>query len=367
MFDRFGNFLSRHKKKFIASSVLVGGGYLAFRFASRKIRQFQESQASDLLEKARRSCHFDSTEQTCNQTIMRLAPNVCEVVIRLNDTDYILDQIRLNPDNKLELWDEMKILAFTKLTTLVYSSSILAITLRVQLNLLGGYLYRDTVTSESRITNDIQQAYLTIVEHFIKEGIQNLNDIIEKNVRKIMKNYEFKQKMSLSDIEQLFWSIQMAVNSDENDPNTKIAKFALPHKFTGNEILKKMYTETLDCLESDEVSTLSANNISRGFSHAIDSIAEFYTNSSATSSHLNNIEEIHNAPSTSKSDLNSIFNVNTTEIPLAKLIPIINGLGSKSFNNSIKPPNLSTTLFTVYVLSEKLKMMGANVYEVFSQ
>lgn len=365
MFDRFKNFISRHKRKFIVTGVVIGGGYLAFRFATRKIREFQENQAADLIEKARRSCHFDSTEQTCNQTIMRLAPNVCDIVINLCDTDAILEQIRLNPNNKLELWDELKVLSFTKLTTLVYASSILAITLRVQLNLLGGYLYRDTVTGEAKISNDIQQAYLTLIEHFIKDGIRDLNEVIEKNVRKIMMSYELKQKLSLSDIEQLFWSIQMAVNSDVKDPNGKISKFALPSNSIANEAVQKMFTETLDVLESDEVVTLSTNNVSRGFSQVVDSISEFYVDSQPPKP--NGIIEIKDNPSTSKSDLNALFNVNKIEIPLAKLIPIICGLGSKSFSNTVKPPSLSTSLFTVYLLSDKLKMLGANVYEVFSQ
>lgn len=371
MFSRFRNFMSRHKRKFLVTGVVVGGGYLAFRFATRKLREFQESQASELIQKARRSCHFDSTEQTCNQTIMRLAPNVCDVVMNLSETDAVLEQIRSNPSNKLELWDELKVLSITKLTTLVYSSSMLAITLRVQLNLLGGYLYKDTVTAESKISNDIQQAYLSLIEHFIKEGISDLNRTIEDNVRKILANYDLKQKLTLSDIEQLFWSIQMAVNRSDKDPNGKIAKFMLPKAapIGCNDLLQKMFNETLDMLESDEVSTLSSNNISRGFSQVVDSISEFFGEpaNSAPKSNGSIIEISQNQPSTSKSDLNAMFNVNQTEIPLAKLIPIINGLGSKNFNNSVKPPSLSTSLFTVYLLSDKLKMLGANVYEVFSQ
>lgn len=366
MFTSFRNFLSRHKRKFIVTGVVVGGGVIALRYAQKKLREFQETQAREFMEKARRSGHFESTERTCNQTIMSLAPSLCDFIQNALDTDAILEQIRQNPDNKLELWEELNILSFTRLTTLIYASSMLVVTLRVQLNLLGGYLYKDSSLTEQKISNEIQQTYLSLIQYFMKDGILELVKNIEEKVRKIMKNYNLKQKLTLADTEQIFWSIQMAVNSESNDPNNSLAKYVLPAEVNGNELLHKMFNETLDMIESDEVSQLSTNNISRGFSIAVDSIAEFYTDPTKKNGFTSRIVEI-SEPSTSKSDLNALFNVNIVEIPLAKLIPIINGLASKCFNNLSKPPSLSASLVTLFLLSDKVKLLGANVYEVFSQ
>lgn len=371
MFSSFRNFVSRHKRKFIITGIVIGGSFVALKFAQKKLRDFQESQATDLMDKAKRSCHFDSTEQTCNQTVISLAGNLCEIVVNLSDTDQLLELIKTNPERKLEYWDQLKITSFTRITTVVYAASMLVISLRVQINLLGGYLCKDTITNIDTgakiITNDIQQTYLSFIEYFLKDGIPALYEIIEVKVGQVMKNFNLKQKLTLADVEQLFWSIQTAVNSSVLDPNSHMAKFVLPDVKNidlSNEVLNKMFTETLDMLESDEVVAISTNNISRGFTHIVDKIAEFYVPPKTPK-----IVDVTNQTTagSSKSLLNEIVNVNTIEIPLAKLIPIINGFTSAAFNNSVKPPSLFQTLFTSYLLSDKVKMLGANVYEVFSQ
>lgn len=367
MFSRVKNFMSRHKRKFIITGIVVGGGILAVRFAQRKIREFQENSANDLIEKAKRSVHFESTEQTCNATIISLSGTLCETIIKMNDTDAILEQIRSNPENKLELWDEMKVAAFTRITAVVYSTSMLVVTLRVQVNLLGGYLYKDTVSEESKISNELSQAYLSLVQFYLKDGVFRLYHLIEGSVRKILMNFNLGQKLKLSDVEQIFWSIQMAVNSDRAGPNSSLHKYMLPERCDGNQLLEKMFGETMDMLESDEVEQLCTNNVSRGFAQVIDSIAEYYSEPLRNGiTELTPQQVLEEVAHSSKADLNKVMNLNEVEIALAKLIPILNGLGSKRFNNTVKPPSLSTSLVTLYLLSDKIKMLGANVYEVFS-
>lgn len=377
MFSRVKGFLSRHKRKFIVGGIVVGGSVLAVRYAQRKIREFQENQAREFLEKTRKTQHFETTERTCNQAIVGLAPLLWQEILKNLDTDGLLAQLRTKPENKLELWDELKILSFTRLTTLIYASSMLVVTLRVQLNLLGGYLYK-TVSEDTDfiVSDEVQQNYLGLVQHFIKYGLVDLYKLIEGKVRQVLGNYNLKQKLSLADMEQICWSIQMGVNNTRQDPNTSLAKYVLPGEPVGNEFLLKLYNETLDMLESDEVIAINTNNISRGFSVAIDSIADYYSNKSKGLIDGSGDCKSIAIPGTSKSDLNAVpsssqltsnFMISSVELPLAKLIPIINGLVSKEFNMTSKPPSLSTSLISLYLVSDKIKILGANVYEVFSQ
>uniref|UniRef100_A0A7G3ARW0 Peroxisomal biogenesis factor 3 n=2 Tax=Lutzomyia longipalpis TaxID=7200 RepID=A0A7G3ARW0_LUTLO len=367
MFSSVRNFLSRHKRKFIISGVIVGGSVLALRYAQRKLREFQEEQAREFLEKTRRLQHFESTERTCNQTIMGLAPSVFEEINRILSTDDILEQLRKKPENKKELWEEMKVISFARLTTMVYASSILVVTLRIQLNLVGGYLYRDTTKTtspEMSVTADIQQMYLALIQHFLRDGLKDLSKLIEGKVRHIMKEYDLKKKLTIGDIEQIFWSIQMAVNNDPQNPNSHLAKYVFPEDVNGNDTLIRLFTETLDLLESEEVSNLCTNNICRGFSVVVDFLVRYYTEPNGKRNGMNLAEDI---PSTSKEQLNKIFDINNVESPLAKLIPIVNGLASKHFSESSKPQSLATSLVILFVVSDKIKILGANVYEVFNQ
>lgn len=390
MFSGVRNFLDRHKRKFLVTGVVVAGGAIALRYAQRKLLEYQECKAREFIDRTRKRQHFETTERTCNQAIMGLAPNLIDRVLKCLDTDPLLEKLRSNPDNKVELWNEVKILAFSRLTALVYVCTMLVVTLRIQFNLLGGYLYKDTISNEMIIPNEVQQNYVALIQHFLKDGIDALCDLIQGKARQVLAGYDLSQKLTLGETEQIFWSIQMAVNSDVNEPNGKLARYVFPpdvSQTSTNQLFTQMYTETVDMLDSDEVSVLSTNNVSRGFSLIMDSIADFYMKpvNGLTSNEVVRTAEAVNVdvsvPSTSKAALNAnyipqcqqvngfdgISNISTTSIPLPKLIPVINGLAKQQFNGLTKPPGLSASLITFFLVSDKIKMLGANVYEVFSQ
>lgn len=315
---------------------------------------------------------------------MGVAATMCQELLTKLDAEPILEQLRQKPDNKKDLWQDLKVLAFTRLTTLVYACSILVVALRIQLNVLGGYLYKDTKLPTPKVTNDIQQKYLSLSQHLLNDGLDKLSKLIDTKVRQILSGYDLKQQITLADTEQIFWSIQMAVNADVNDPNGKMAEYVFPathidESTADSDAFNAMYTETLDMFESDETAALCANNVSRGFSIVMDNIADFYgsPSSSASNGALQFGDDMMAASTSNgngglptvatKSDLNVVTNINAIRMPLAKLIPVINGLASKTFDSNGRPPSLSTSLITLFMISEKVKLLGANVYEVISQ
>lgn len=402
MFSGIRNFVSRHRRKFLFTGAVVAGSVLALRYGQRKLLEYQEAKAREFFDRTRRTQHFETTERTCNQAITGLAPNLIEQILKTLNTEPILQKLRSNPENKVDLWNELKILSFSRLTALVYACSILVLTLRIQFNILGGYLYKDTINGEEKITNDLQQNYVALIQYFLKDGVEALCTLIESKVRNILNSYDLTQELTLAETEQIFWTIQMAVNSDAQDPNSKLALYAFPSDVldtSESALFSKMFTETIDMMESDETSSLNTNSISRGFSIVIDNITDFFmkppngtkmnglikTNSATTSVKKSEDKENNNQadidseqPSTSKAALNSrqqteltsettLPNLYSLTIPLPKLIPIIDGLAKQQFSNTNKPPALSTSLITLYLISDKVKTLGANVYEVFSQ
>lgn len=96
--------------------------------------------------------------------------------------------------------------------------------------------------------------------------------------------------------------------------------------------------DTADFLESDEVKLLATHCVNRGFILLGDQIAEFYGQ--------NNSLIVNKEPFINPFDMKK---------PLAKLLPIMNGLLSRqSF-----PHNLVQQL----MISEKLQTLSANIYE----
>lgn len=370
MLSRLRDFLTRHRRKFIVTGVVIGGTFFVVKYAQRKIIEMQEKQARDFLDKSRRLQHFESTERTCNQVILGMGGELIQAIIKECSTDDLLQQLRENPPNKLELWEEMKIESFTRLTTFIYASSMLVVALRVQLNILGGYLYLDTTsaqdggTNKPKINDDLKQQYLSLIRYFIQEGgLSELIRLIRSKVIAVMRQLPLTKPLSLADTEQLFWSLQMAINSEPNtDPCSKMGRYILPAHLpdycTGGILLQKMFNETLDLLESDDASSVCSNNICRGFSLAVDAIAENYKETAmpAVASQSNQQQQ----------QQNDFFNINSIQIALARVIPIVSGLTSNGFDSNTRPQNLATSLLTFYVISEKTKVLGANVYETFS-
>ncbi|XP_036325703.1 peroxisomal biogenesis factor 3-like [Rhagoletis pomonella] len=373
MFGGLRDFITRHRRKFIVTGVVIGGTFIAIKYAQRKLIEFQERQAREFFEKTRRMQHFESTERTCNKVIIGMSAELYAAIIRECSTDALLEKLRQNPPNKLELWEEMKIVAFTRLTTFIYASSMLVIALRVQLNLLGGYLYQDITTEKKQISEGLKEQYLSIIRHFIHEGgLSELVRVIRSKVLMIMKPLPLTKRFSLADMEQLFWTLQMAINSDVCDPNAKMATYLLPPQVpeynTVGPLLQKMYSETLDLLESDDASSVCANNICRGFSLAVDAIAENLGETLALAQqHAASTEKSKNMESgdVASGKENSVLNINRAEMALAKIIPIVSGLTAKGFDESSRPQNLATSMITFYVVDEKSKVFGANVYETF--
>uniref|UniRef100_A0A1A9ZKF3 Peroxisomal biogenesis factor 3 n=1 Tax=Glossina pallidipes TaxID=7398 RepID=A0A1A9ZKF3_GLOPL len=397
------DFLTRHRRKFLITGVVVGGTFIALKFVQGKLRDMQERQTREFLEKVRRLQHFESTEHTCNQFIINMSAELGQAIIKECSTDDLLQQLRDNPSNKLDLWEEMKFVAFTRLTAFIYASSMLVVALRIQLNVLGGYAYRATASDNEKIKiNDVQKKqYLLLLHHFLKDGgLSDLIRLIRSKVVTIMRQMALSKRLSLTDIEQLFWSLQMAINSESNkDPCSKMCRYLLPSKLPdhgcsdNDSLLQQMFNETLDLLESDDVTTVCSNNVCRGFSLAVDAIAESMGESihmAQQSKHttlrgdddcipsktpkstdlktLTSSTENNNctpASSISRSD-DCLININSVQMALAKVIPIVNDLTSKGFDANSRPQNLPTSLTSFYVVAEKCKTLGANVYETFS-
>lgn len=377
MFSRLRGFVSRHKRKFIVSGIVIAGTSLAVRYAQRRLREYQERQVKEFLEKTRRLQHFESTEKTCDQAILGLMPGLCDAIIKMLDTDSLLAELRTSTDRKLELWEELKFLAFARCTAFVYATALLCCSLRVQLNIIGGYMYKDTIMAEAKITKEIQTVYnLLLIQHLMNSGLQQLVKVIRENVAKIMKSHSLKEKMTLSDVEQLFWSIQTAI---DKDINKNLVQFVLPaevHRNQQDEILNKMLSDTLDVLECGDFIELCESCFNNGFAVVVDKIADFYVQPENGKNKLNGTAEP--LPSTSKATTENLFlnnnghvNINNLSLPLAKLIPIVNALTTQTLtNNSVdnrSPKNLAASLITLQIVNTNIKTLAANVYEVYCQ
>ncbi|XP_043483118.1 peroxisomal biogenesis factor 3 [Leptopilina heterotoma] len=374
MFSRFRGFLNRHKRKFIVSGVVLGGFILITRYTQRKLREWQEKEVRELLERTRRSQHFESTERTCDQTILTLGTSVRNSVTKVLDTETIVNKLRNGCTDKVATWNHLKILAISRSAVIIYAHAMLVATLRIQLNLVGGYMFKASQnTNITEKADEItQQKYMSLCGYFMDEGIDKLCALIKEKVEEITASTSLRDKLTLRDLEQIYWSIMSLVSADsKTDPVKNLTNYMIPpscEKDEKNLILTKMINETLDLLESEEVENLIQTSIRSGFVLIIDHISEYFGDSNTRSNGVT--KKALPLPGTSngmetiwtQKAADEFVDLNKIAMPMAKIIPIINGQVPDVPTSRDVPSDWLQRL----TLNDKLKTLGANVYEAFS-
>lgn len=370
MLSSIQDFLRRHKKKFIVTGAVFGGLYLLTSYAQRKLREWQEREAKRFFEMTRKKQHFESTERTCNQTILSLSKIVTESILGVLNTEEIVQKLQERPAEKLTLWEQLKTMIFTRICVLVYALSILQLTLRIQLNVVGGYLYRDSVhEGDPLIDSELQAKYLSLCHHFVSQGVEDLVKQIEPVVKKVVEPVSLKKKMTLQEVEQIFWSIQTILCTDttHRDPIKNMVHYLLSHTEINDGKLDTIVKETMDVLESDEVTSIAMSSVSRCFSSVIDEVANLFITKSApvTKNHLElNVDHVITNGALKLGGQDSFIDVNKVELYFVKLLPVMNELITKNTcKGNTNIPDLLTQQLT---LNDKIKLLGANIYEVFS-
>lgn len=369
MFSSIRGFVSRHRRKFIVGSILVGG-VVFIRCTARKLREWQEKEIKDMLERSKRWQYFECTERTCSQVIMSLISTLKDSIIKVLDTEVIVNKLRSGCPDKIACWNELKILAITRSAVIVYSYAMLATLIRIQFNIMGGHVYKDIQNANGATTDNVTQTkYMSISRHFIYNGIKQLSSLIKDKVAEITASISLKDELTLRDIEEIYWALTSSISTDSSrDPIKNLAQCMLLSNCEEEHtpILLKLLNETLDLLESEEVQNLTQSNVRKGFSLLMDRIATFF-DGLPTTENSKAVQNGISVPGTSNQNninhYSSTFtNINRVSMPMAKIIPIINGqIPDKQTSNDFQ-----NDLLQYLITNNELKTLGANIYEAFS-
>ncbi|XP_041831895.1 peroxisomal biogenesis factor 3 [Melanotaenia boesemani] len=355
MFSSVWNFIKRHKRKFIFTGAVVGGVYVLGKYAQKKIKEIQEKEATEYMAQARRQFHFESNQRTCNMTVLSMLPPLREAIIAQLNSESLTDLLKTKPANKLDIWEDLKIISFTRTTVAVYSTCMLVVLLRVQLNIIGGYLYLDNSAGKSATAPlappDVQQQYLSSIQHLLGDGLTELMTVVKKAVQNSLGSISLKQTLSLLDLEQQLIWIRSEVEAASDHPLSWYMmaddENALANQACGlteNDVMTiRLLNETRDMLDSPDFPTVLNTCLNRGFSRLLDNLAEFFRPPPGDST-----------PSSTPDSLSAV------RLPLAKIIPIINGQINCICSET--PGHFLQDL----LMNDQVKEFAANVYETFS-
>ncbi|XP_008395275.1 peroxisomal biogenesis factor 3 [Poecilia reticulata] len=353
MFSSVWNFIKRHKKKFIFTGAVVGGVYLLGKYAQKKIREVQEKEASEYIAQARRQFHFESNQRTCNMTVLSMLPPLREAIVTQLNSESLTAMLKAKPANKLEIWEDLKIISFTRTVVAVYSTCMLVVLLRVQLNIIGGYLYLDNSVGKSAASPltppDVQQQYLSSIQHLLGDGLSELISRVKTAVQSSLGRVSLKQSLSLLELEQQLIWIRAEVDSGRPLSSYMLAddEDVLADQACGltekDLVTIRLLNETRDMLDSPDLSKVLSACLNRGFSRLLDNLAEFFR-----------LPVSDSAPNCAPYSLSAV------SLPLAKIIPIVNGQINSVCSET--PSHFVQDL----LLNHQVKEFAAIVYETFS-
>lgn len=378
MFSSIRGFLSRHKRKFIIGGVIISSVVFLTRYTQRKLREWQENEIRILMEKTKKSQYFESTERSCNQMISSLTSTLRNSVIKENDTEAIINQLKDGSANKVTSWNQLKVLAITRTTVIIYSYTMLVTFLRIQLNLISGHMYKNAQSMDDTIGNEVQERYMAVSSYFIYEGVKNLSNFIKSKVEEVTALLPLTKQLSLRDLEQIYWAIISSVSTDSSrDPVKNCTYYIFQQEAENREssTYSKLIDQMLDILESEEVQDLMQKNVRSGFALLIDHISAYFGDASETDNVHNTRNGILFSGESSENAKGKNFieattsnvspkfvDVNKTTMALAKIIPILNG---QVPDNPISR-DVAADWLQCLMLNNELKMLAANVYEAVS-
>lgn len=372
MWNSITSFARRHRRKFYVIGGIIGGVYVFRRVLASKLSEWENRQTQTFLDQMKRYHHFEGTLQTCDQTVLSLVPNVRENIQNVLKVDQLIEQLKTNPEKKLEIWEDLKILVFCETIGEICGEVLLVSFLRVQLSVIGGYMYIDTQKqgkgdkplsnsplplngSLRACSQEVQQKYLGCINHFFNIGIRDLIMTVRDAVQESFKDISLKDRMTISDFQNILATIKQSLLGGEKSIITNVASFLLPRN--GLEIeafrsgpsvdnssttLHKMLLETRDVIETEDFGRILTEGIELGFSSAIDRVSE----------------------SMMSANQGEFVNPHQMAVPVAKIIPALHS-HYKTYDNCSGSDKNS---FLQQLLQlEKSKAFAANIYEAFSQ
>ncbi|XP_015374099.1 PREDICTED: peroxisomal biogenesis factor 3 [Diuraphis noxia] len=333
MYDSIKKFVSRHKRKLIISGALFCSTAYVVYTLKKKLAEKKEKESREYLERSRRQQHYEATENTSNRMITEFVKKLHVKYFSKNlRIENIID--KLKKQNDLELWEEMKICVFTRACLLVYAETMMVITLKIQLNLLGGLVYKSLSQDSPPICSKTQEDYLLNFSYFIENGIRRLEEYLQSKVIKYVQQVPIQEQYNLQELEKLFFLIQTEIASDTDSPFRCIDSYMLNQMPQVREaLLQDMVNETRELLKNDEIISIARYCTSHSFSKLMDAITVNTPNRSV------------NLPTTVK-------------MPFAKWLPIVD-------RSTKVTESGDCTLKQNVHLDGKVKVLSANVYEAF--
>lgn len=182
-------------------------------------RIFEEKQADENVRN-----HFNSIQKISDNTTMpSILPHIRDRLSKLIDISDLTERLMraktseepLSATEKYGLWEELKILSFTRTCTAAVAVSLLDLFLRVQLNIVGRYLYLDSALEIQQdigpaLSKECQHRYLAYADYLPQQGIEILLELVRQSVEEVLNGTPLTSRFTQEQLQQLLTQIHDA-------------------------------------------------------------------------------------------------------------------------------------------------------------
>ncbi|KAK3129843.1 hypothetical protein QOZ80_6BG0485520 [Eleusine coracana subsp. coracana] len=226
-------FWARHRRKILVSLGVAGVGYAAYRLydAHRsqlvrvEERRAREEQTADELVKNQLQTHFENVQRISDTTTLPFAMHYLRSrIMEELDISHLTEKLvqgkgesnNLTPKEKLDTWEKIKILSFTRTVSSLWAMTLLSLYVRVQVTILGRHLYldfaRDTDGAELQVESDTfskngHKDFLATADYLATYGINALIAQMQHAATEILKEKQLKDPMSMDQVLQTMLQI----------------------------------------------------------------------------------------------------------------------------------------------------------------
>ncbi|XP_015059546.1 peroxisome biogenesis protein 3-2-like [Solanum pennellii] len=210
-------FWRRYRRKAYVTLGVLGSGYFLYKLYDRHRRklsdlhtELEQERRSDELIKFLVKAHFENVQRIADSTTL---PHVVRClrsqIERKLDLTHLTERLMKGKDlpnsltaaQKLELWDRLKILSFTRMVLSLWAATLLSLYIRVQVNILGRHIYIDTARGiggygqfdeVDLIDRNDQQQFLASADYLSSFGLPTLISSFEGATSEVLEGKQLK-------------------------------------------------------------------------------------------------------------------------------------------------------------------------------
>jgi len=320
------SYVSRHRHKIVSVVVLSGVIY----FINLRLRSVSKALVSKQAVQARTQVYFDKAQRSCDAATLSLIPKYSERLSSLIDLP-ASSQLRTIEDKeqKIAMWDRFKILTFTRTLSGVYGLVLLALHIRVQVNLVGRYLYLDSMMNgdthhelEPAFPSTTQKRYLAFAEYLLQDGLRGLVAFIQDSAETVVGPISLTHQLSYDDVLVIILIIRRSIESKLD----RLLESLLPSEKEDFEKedpkLTMLLSETRNILEGTSFRSTLKQCLDRAFLHFTRNLR------------LSFVPDAQHTSSDHEDDKSLSMPTPLVEMAMAKLLPCIN----KQYSFALQSP-----------------------------